>query len=228
MLGLQFPFSLFIAGPSGCGKTEFVLKLLDCIKNKFDYILWVNSENNAIPKKICDLSQVEIMKEIPNSFGSVPDGTLIILDDMMTEAYTKNVCELFTKGSHHKNLSVILITQNIFHQGRYARDIALNSKYLVFFKNPRDKAQIYPLARQIYPEKPSEIVRVYNEATSEPHSYLFFDLTQATHELFRFRTDIFNKNHATYFIPSHLIENSKFCVKHETIGGKQTYITCVE
>jgi hypothetical protein len=30
------------------------------------------------------------------------------------------VCDLFTKGSHHRNISVVLITQNLFHQGHIA------------------------------------------------------------------------------------------------------------
>ena len=60
--------------------------------------------------------------------------------------------ELFTKGSHHRNISLVLITQNLFHQGPSLRDISLNSKYIVVFKNPRDKTQIVHLARQVYAE----------------------------------------------------------------------------
>jgi hypothetical protein len=63
------------------------------------------------------------------------------------------VSELFTKGSHHRNNSLVLITQNLFHQGPSSRDISLNSKYIVVFKNPRDNTQIVHLARQVYPEK---------------------------------------------------------------------------
>jgi len=35
---------------------------------------------------------------------------LIILDDLLNDAYSKEVCDLFTKGSHHRNISWILIT----------------------------------------------------------------------------------------------------------------------
>jgi hypothetical protein len=163
---------------------------------------------------------------IPQTFENISDNTLIILDDLMTDAYTKNICELFTKGSHHNNLSVILVTQNVFHQAKYCRDISLNCKYLVVFKNPRDKSQILSLARQIYPENAMEIMRVYNEVTSEPHGYMFFDLTQSTNDLVRFRTDIFHKQFFTCYCPSACLENPRFCAKNEAIEGKQTYIAC--
>ena len=63
----------------------------------------------------------------------------MILDVLLNDVYSKQVCDLFTKGSHQRNISVILLTQNLFHQGRYCRDISLNSKYLVLLKNVRDK-----------------------------------------------------------------------------------------
>ena len=79
---------------------------------------------------------------------------LIVLYDLMRESLSDVVLDLFTKGSHHKNISVIFITQNIFHIGKAQRDISLNTKYLIPFKNPRDRAQIQHLARQVYPEGP--------------------------------------------------------------------------
>jgi len=53
---------------------------------------------------------------------------------VFNDVCSKQVCELFTRASHHRNISVILITQNLFHQGRYCRDISLNAHYLVVFK----------------------------------------------------------------------------------------------
>ena len=77
---------------------------------------------------------------------------LIVLDDLMDSAYSTKVSQLFTKGSNHRNICLVLIIQNLFHQGPSSLDISLNSKYIVVFKNPRDKTQIVHLARQVYPE----------------------------------------------------------------------------
>ena len=60
---------------------------------------------------------------------------LFILDDMLNDTYSSGlVCDLYTKGSHHRNISIILITQNMFHQSKHCQDISLNAKYLVLLK----------------------------------------------------------------------------------------------
>lgn len=222
MLLINEPFTMMIAGPSGCGKTSFVIKLLKELK-KYKHIVWCNAERRAIPDNILESKSISILENLPESFNDLNDDTLIILDDLMTEAYNKNICELFTKGSHHRNLSVILSTQNVFHQGKFCRDISLNCKYLVLFKNPRDKSQIYPLARQIFPEKPNELVKVYKEVTSKPHSYLFLDLTQDCNDLIRFQTDVFAKNCLTCYSPQCLLTD-----KYEKIEGSQTFVTHIK
>ena len=76
---------------------------------------------------------------------------LIVSDDQMIYASEdKRIVNLFTRGCHHRNLSVIYIEQNLFHQGKDSRRISLNSHYLVLFKNPREKLQILFLAKQMY------------------------------------------------------------------------------
>jgi len=52
----------------------------------------------------------------------------IVSDDLMDSAYSINVNELFTKGSHYRNFILVLTTQNVFHQGLRSRNISLNSK----------------------------------------------------------------------------------------------------
>jgi len=129
----------------------------------------------------------------PEDYSSDPlSPKLIIIDDLMRESSSSEVIvDLFTKGSHHKNLSVILISQNLFHQGRGQRDISLNANYIVVFKNPRDRAQIRHLARQVYPDDPKFLEEAYYDATSRPHGYLLLDLKQSTPDEYRFRTCIF-------------------------------------
>ena len=71
---------------------------------------------------------------------------LIVLNDLMVQSgKEKRIADLFTKESHHRNLSVIYIVQNIFHQGKEMRNISLNAHYIVLFKSPRDRQ---PIARQ--------------------------------------------------------------------------------
>lgn len=52
------------------------------------------------------------------------------------------VIKLFTKGSHHRNLSVTYIVKKTSLEKKAQRTISLNSYYILLSKNPRDAAQI--------------------------------------------------------------------------------------
>ena len=71
----------------------------------------------------------------------------------------KRITDLFTKGSHHRHLSVIYIVQNIFHKGKGDEKYQSNGHYIVLFKSPRDRQEISILARQINPGKEQELVQ---------------------------------------------------------------------
>ena len=206
----KHPFTCLISGPSGCGKTVFCVRFLKhldslCIETTFEDIIWCFSENAAVPRE--QLAGAAAEARISYHQGVLDfDNThnrpkLIILDDLLNEVYSKDVCELFTKGSHHRNISVILITQNLFHQGRFCRDISLNAKYLVVFKNVRDKNQFAYLARQVYPENSKSLYESYLDATRRPHGYLLLDLAQDTDDLLRFRTAIFPSEITVVYAP---------------------------
>ena len=53
----------------------------------------------------------------------------MVLNDLMTQSdKDKRIADLSTKGSHHRNLSVIYIVQNIFRQVKEMRNISLNAQ----------------------------------------------------------------------------------------------------
>lgn len=82
----------------------------------------------------------------------------MILDDLMTSsAKDSRINELYTEGSHHRNLSVIAINQNLY----YNKDPTQrrNCHYLVMFNNPIDQQQVMTLARQMYPSDPQRLMR---------------------------------------------------------------------
>jgi hypothetical protein len=133
-----------------------------------------------------------ILNDIDNAdYLDVSQRNLIVLDDIMAQSSKdKHIADLFTKGSHHRNLSIIYIVQNIFHQGKEMRNISLNAHYIVLFKSPRDKQQISMLARQVNCAKVQEFMRSYEDATSRPHGYLMLDLKPTTDDQDRLKTNI--------------------------------------
>ena len=53
-----------------------------------------------------------------------------------TEIADETVANLFTKGSHHRNVSVVFLAQNLLPKNKCARTMSLNAHYIVLFKNP--------------------------------------------------------------------------------------------
>lgn len=198
----KHPFSAIVAGPSGCGKSHFVMKFIDHIKDmcdvKFENIYWHYSEWQPG----YDANNVIFKEGIPNmeDFNG-SKANLVIIDDLMRESDGR-VVDLFTKGCHHRNISVFFITQNLFHQGKGQRDISLNAHYIVCFKNPRDKAQIRHLAQQVHPENSKFIQEAFSDATREAHGYLLLDMKQSTPDEMRFRSMIFPSDSYNYvYVP---------------------------
>lgn len=109
---------------------------------------------------------------------------------MTSSAESKNVQDLFIKGVHHCNTSVINLTQNIFNQGKFARDIRLNTHYLVIFKSPTFYSQVAHLGRQLMPDKKNFILEAYKDATRLQYSYLFIILHPSCDDQLRIRTAI--------------------------------------
>jgi len=166
-------------------------------------VIWCYSEKSAVPSP-SDLpkSDVHFNEGVRKYFAKARGRPcLVILDDLLNDVYSKQMCDLFTKGSHHRNISVILITQNHFQQVRYCRDISLNAKYQVLLKNVRDNNQFMFLALHVYPEKSASPYKAYLGSTQRPHGYLLLDLSQDTDDSLRFRTIIFPTEQTIVYSP---------------------------
>jgi len=196
-LKFKHPFTCIVSGPTGSGMSSFTLRLmqhLDSLCMESSGIICCYSDKTAVPQReLASLHKdVNFYEGVPqNSGNDHGKPCLIILDELLNEVYSQDVYDLFTKGSHHRNINVILITQNLFHQGRFFRDISLNAKYSVALKNVRDKSQFQYLARQVHPEDSDSLYKAYLDATESPHGYLILDFAQDTDYRLRYRTSVF-------------------------------------
>ena len=128
---------------------------------------------------------------VPENFGGDGGGKpcLVILDDLLIDVYSKQVCEMFTRSSLHRNISVIFVTKNLFQQRRYRRDISLNIHYLVALKYFRGTKQFTYFDQDVYPEDSIGLYNAYLNVTRH-HGYFILDLTQDTDDGLRLRTNI--------------------------------------
>jgi len=148
---LHHPFTAVVAGPTGCGKSAWVLRLIDnareIIYTPPSSIHYCYGEYQPIFNKYPQVQLHEGLPELGSETLDSREPTLMIVDDLMSE--TKQlVADIFTKLSHHRNISILYLSQNVFDKNEYVRTITLNAHYLVLFKNSRDAGQF---ARQMYP-----------------------------------------------------------------------------
>lgn len=141
---------------------------------------------------------IEFFDKLPDTFGNTeqPEPLLIVIDDFMDVAVNHlAVSQLFTRTSHHDGISVILLTQNIYNQGKYSRNISLNATYYVIFRNLRDQIQINKFLQQVCGGSAKAIQNVFHDAVdNKPHSYLFIDFSQKGRDLLRLRANLFARN----------------------------------
>ena len=202
------PSTTIISGPSNSGKTSLLFKILrrgeelleypKCLQNiLYYYKQWqpgfdeLSAEMNII--YVNSVPSVDNIREKTQDFSQT-GGSIIIVDDFMQEL-TTDVSVLFSTLSHHLNITVFLLTQNLFSKNPVFRDISLNATYNIIFKNPRDASQITHFAKQYAPGKASFIMAAYKDATKKPHSYILFDNHQVMSDDVRIRSNILQENH---------------------------------
>ena len=114
---------------------------------------------------------------------------LIVIDDLMHKVTQDKEMELlFTQGTHHRCVSVILITQNLYPGGKHARTIALNTWYTVLMKNLRDVSQVDILDRQL---RGKAFMKAYEDAVGSKEGYLIVDTSPHGDDRYRLRSRVF-------------------------------------
>ena len=140
----QHPYTAVLAGPTGSGKTQFIRNFLKNLKNLVvpvpTMILFCYAEWQPAYEEMKTFGlNIHFIKGV-GDLDSLTQGQpkLVIVDDLMAEA-NEQITRLFTKGSHHKNISVMHIVQNLFSKNKEQRCINLNSHYMVVFKYSADR-----------------------------------------------------------------------------------------
>jgi len=200
MIKIKPASTIMVTGVSKSGKSWWVFRLL---KNKdimFEKPVHKVFYHYSVYQSLFD----QMKKEIPNIFfiEGVPESleplsekglhNLVIFDDLMFQmSNDAKAGSFFTIASHHYELSIIYLTQNMFAPGKISRTISLNSEYLCIFKNLRDSHQVSHLGSQIFPGQSKSFLACYKDAVEPAYGYLFIDLTARSSDLIRLRTKIF-------------------------------------
>lgn len=204
MFYFECPAATTIVGPSMSGKTVLAMRILQNAKHIYRIppkrIVYAYGVYQKVFSQLeADVDNLSLHDGLPGrelieSLGSEDSEhhALLVLDDLMDEiTKSAEMCALFTREVHHRRISVIMLSQNIFHQSRYSRTITLNTSYLILMKTCRDLQQIHCLSRQMFPDTPKRLVEAYDDATRQPRGYLVVNnLTSSGDDDIRLSTGI--------------------------------------
>ena len=121
MLDIPHPFRCVCLGPPNVGKTTIVKNLLLRAKPEFEDVVVIHCDGNYT-KEYDDLGEdnIEMLSEIPAPEDWEGEKkTLVVLDDLeykqMNKEQKRNLDRLFGYVSTHKNISIILCSQDAFN-----------------------------------------------------------------------------------------------------------------
>ena len=177
-LKLIHPFSLIISGPTSSGKSTLLFQILENLHQNTDTLI----------QQVVFIYGVyqDVYKNYPNFFftdnldymdlkPSVP--TIIVLDDVMsTVNNSKKLEDLFTRGVHHKKISVVLSLQNLFYRGSVMKTLRDNAMYIILTRHIQDVSKLDTFARQLERKNSCYFKTSYEEAVSRKYGYLMCDL----------------------------------------------------
>lgn len=189
---------IFVAGASGSGKTQLVTRLVRKYCDKFYRVLICGATHHPIQDLPELQNKVILSKDIIDPEQEIDlcqknKSMLVVYDDnFLRAANDESVANVFIKG-RHLGLSSILISQNLFMQGKYARSISLNCTHFVLLKQ-RDLGQIELLGRQLYGrDRAQAFLSIYKRAVAgKPYGYLLADVCITTPEVLSLRSNIAN------------------------------------
>lgn len=178
MLNFPHPFRMVIFGPPNMGKTNTIKNILLRAKPDFKEVFVIHADPEYTQEY--DDIDVELLAEIPAPAeweGLVK--TLVILDDLefkqMSKDQKRNLDRLFGFVSTHKNISVILTSQDGFNVPPIVRR---TSNVWILYKSP-DMDSMATMARRTG-LKPDELKNIFNTILKGNRDALWIDRTSKT------------------------------------------------
>ena len=195
-LRFQAPFTMQVVGGTSSGKSFFTKRLLENASQMIhpapDRTIYCYGEWQPMFREMKHVEFVRGLTESLVSRENLSGHTCLVIDDLSDEVDEKLIGSLFSKMSHHRDISVIFLLNNLYYRGlKNMRDISLNTHYLVLFKTARDQSSVTTIARQMLGKDYKLMLSAYEDAVREKYGYLLVDSKPATPDILRLRTKIF-------------------------------------
>lgn len=200
MVPFQDSSNIIISGCSGSGKTYLVSRLIRHKAHMFETeprkIIYIYKHWQPMYSQIStDNKHVQFLDSLPSEeeLKTLVKGSkhsLLICDDMIREIGSNGfICDVFTRLSHHLNLTTILLVQNLSLPGKFNSTLCRNAHVSILMKSAREAYGIRTLGVQL--NDYHNLLAAYKDATQDPFSYLVCDTHPKSNTEYKYRTQIF-------------------------------------
>ena len=221
------PFRMILSGSSGAGKTHFAGNLIktNLFEDDIQFVYYYHPcyleeppvdwhETMTIP--VSYQTGLPSMEQLTN----MPPYSLIVLDDLMDKCVSSEVIDhLFRVISGKRKISVMIMAQNYFVHGKFARNIKNSCNYSVLMRNCCDATINTRAARAMNLTKP--VAKAEQSNADKEYPYIFIDQTQKGQVSgYQIYTDIFGdykKCYSNIGMPSFIIPEKDFLAVFEII-----------
>jgi hypothetical protein len=160
------------------------------------------------------------------------ENSLLIIDDQADQAVKSDlISQLFKVISGKKNISVILVTQNYFIQGKHSRDIRNSCNYAALFRNCCD----HLLNKRVctaFGLKYAYLAAEKETYGSKVYPYMFIDQTQRSQlSSYRLFTDIIGKVKIVFSsngMKGYILDEKDFLSVFKIIKDKNNKVVVIE
>ena len=196
------PATVVVSGASGSGKSWLTSNILQnadwCFDKPTDKIVYCYAHHQPIYETLEQkLDNIQFYNCLPTEaiLEEINDPavhSILVIDDYAAECARSSLVEaLFTRISHHGNLSLIILAQNLYESGAHRRTQSLNTQINILMRNPMGIDQINVFARQRFPGRSRAFLDTFHKVTSAKFTYLVIDAHPQSEARFNVRTGLF-------------------------------------
>ena len=206
------PTQIIITGPTKAGKTTLAIQILsnrDVMLPGLQEIYWFYTMESSTTKAREHLPGVNFVQGFPtlekleSLDTTIPK--LIVLDDMqeMTDkkATFEDLKKLFTAVSHHCNISLIFIVQDIYVNKNMTR-LANQAENLLAMCNGAACYQIPKLGNKLFGSGHEHFIRwaISDVKANSSHGYLLLSTGAEVLDCYKVRSKILPQDYNTFYI----------------------------
>ncbi len=231
------PIRAIFSGSSQSGKTYLIGEILEnqekLFGDRFTYVKYFYPtylDESPVEYHTKTETPVAYQPGFPtkDDILTLPENSLVVIDDQADTAVKSDlISQLYKVISGKRNLSVILVTQNYFIQGKHSRDIRNSCNYVALFRNCAD-ASLNRRVATAFGLKNAYIAAERDTYSTIVYPYVFIDQTQraqlSKHRLYVDILGDFKIAYCTSGMKGYILAEKDFLAAYRILDDKRLFV----